>query len=120
MDAAGPVQQAHRLTFAAEAVRPGGMAGGPGADALAGWDAAAKAWDHLGQPYPLAHALLRAAEAAMDCGDRDGAAERLARAAPLADGLAACRCANRSGRWPGGPASASPPPGRRAAPGPSA
>ena len=89
MDAAGPLQQAHRLTFAAEAVRPGGMAGGPGADALAGWDAAADAWDHLGQPYPLAHALLRAAQAAMDCGDRDGAAERLARAAPLADGLGA-------------------------------
>ncbi|HEY7277109.1 MAG TPA: response regulator transcription factor, partial [Trebonia sp.] len=86
MDAAGPLQQAHRLTFAAEAVRPADVAG---ADALAGWDAAADAWDHLGQPYPLAHALQRAAQAAMDCGDRDGAAERLARAAPLADGLGA-------------------------------
>ena len=90
MDVAGPLQQAHRLTFAAEAARPGGAAGGQGADALAGWDAAAEAWDHLGQPCPLARALLRAAEAAMDCGDRDGAAERLARAAPLADGLGAC------------------------------
>ena len=89
MDVAGPLQQAHRLTFAAEAARPGGAAGGQGADALAGWDAAAEAWDHLGQPCPLARALLRAAEAAMDCGDRDGAAERLARAAPLADGLGA-------------------------------
>jgi hypothetical protein len=57
------------------------------ADALAGWDAAAEAWDHLGQPYPLACALLRAAEAAVDCGSRDGPAERLGRAAPLADGL---------------------------------
>ena len=89
MDAAVPLQQAHRLTFAAEAARPGGAAGGQDADALSGWDAAAGAWNHLGQPYPLAHALLRAAQAAMDCGDRDGAAERLARAAPLADGLGA-------------------------------
>jgi DNA-binding CsgD family transcriptional regulator len=89
MDAAGPLQQAHRLTFAAEAARADGAAGGQGADALAGWDAAAEAWDHLGQPYPLVCALLRAAEAALDCGDRDGPAERLARAAALADRLGA-------------------------------
>ena len=53
------------------------------------WDAAAQAWDRLGQPYALACALLHAAEAAMDRGDRDGAAQRLARAAPLADRLGA-------------------------------
>ena len=89
LTATGPVEEAHRLTFAAEAARAGSVAGGRGADALARWDAAAQAWDRLGQPYPLACALLHAAEAAMDRDDRDGAAQRLARAAPLADRLGA-------------------------------
>jgi DNA-binding CsgD family transcriptional regulator len=92
LDATGPLQQAYRLTFAAEAPRAGGAAaaaaaGGP--DPRPAWDAAAQAWERLGQPYELARALLHAAEAAMDHGDRDGAAERLARAAPLADKLGA-------------------------------
>ena len=86
---AGPLEAAHRLTFTAEAARADEAAGAPGPDPLPAWDAAAEAWDHLGQPYALACALLHAAEAAMDRGDRDGAAERLARAAPLADGLSA-------------------------------
>jgi DNA-binding CsgD family transcriptional regulator len=85
LNATGPVEEAHRLTFAAEAAR----AGAAGADPRPAWDAAAQAWDRLGHPYALACALLRAAEAAMDRGDRDGAAERLARAAPLADRLGA-------------------------------
>ena len=53
------------------------------------WDAAAAAWAGLGEPYPLGQTLLHAAEAALACGDRDGAAERLRRAAPLAAGLSA-------------------------------
>jgi DNA-binding CsgD family transcriptional regulator len=85
----GPLEAAHRLTFAAEAARADEAAGAPGPDPLPAWDAAAEAWDRLGQPYELACALLHAAEAVMDRGDRDGAAERLARAAPLADGLSA-------------------------------
>ena len=85
LNATGPVEQAHRLTFAAEAAR----AGPAGADPRPAWDAAAQAWDRLGHPYALACALLHAAEAAMDLGDRDGAAERLARAASLADRLGA-------------------------------
>jgi len=89
LNATGPVQEAHRLTFAAQAARAGDAAGPHGPDLLAGWDTAAQAWDRLGQPYPLAYALLHAAEAALDSGDRDGAAERLARAAPLADRLGA-------------------------------
>ena len=89
MNTAGPLQEAHRLTFAAEAARAGAAAGAPGPDLLAAGDAAAQAWDRLGQPYARAWALLRAAEAAMDRGDRDGAADRLARAAPLADRLGA-------------------------------
>lgn len=104
MDAFGPLQQAHRLTFAAEAAEAA-AAGAPAtepaiaeaatgeaaptADALAAWDAATQAWDGLSQPYPLARSLLRAAQAAIDRGDRDRAAERLARAAPLAEALGA-------------------------------
>ena len=56
---------------------------------LAAWDEAAVAWDGLGEPYPLGETLLHAAEAALACGDRDGAAERLQRAAPLAAELGA-------------------------------
>jgi len=85
LNATGPVEQAHRLTFAAEAAR----AGAASADPRLAWDAAAQAWDRLGHPYALACALLHAAEVAMDRGDRDGAAERLARAASLADRLGA-------------------------------
>ena len=55
----------------------------------AAWDEAASAWDGLGEPQPLGETLLHAAEAALACGDRDGAAERLQRAAPLATRLGA-------------------------------
>jgi len=89
LDVTGALQEAHRLTFTAEAARAGAAAGAPGPDLLAAWDAAAQAWDRLGQPHALACALLRAAEAAMDHGDRDAAAQRLVRAAPLADELGA-------------------------------
>jgi DNA-binding CsgD family transcriptional regulator len=87
LEAAGPVQQASRLTFAA-------LAGsGPEPEAagqrLARWDAAAAAWDRAAQPYEVAAALLQAAEAAMAAGDRDIAAQRLRRAAGLADQLGA-------------------------------
>ena len=88
MDVSGPVRQASRLTFAAEA-----GAGPPNTSAaeetLARWDAAAAAWDRVAQPYQLATATLRSAEAAMVAGDREGAAQRLRRAADLADQLGA-------------------------------
>jgi DNA-binding CsgD family transcriptional regulator len=86
MDATGPLQRAYRLTITAESARAEGASA---EDARVAWDAAAQSWDRLSQPYPLACALLRAAESALDRGDRDAAAERLARAAPLADGLGA-------------------------------
>ena len=60
-----------------------------GAGLLAAWDQAAAAWAGLSEPYPLGETLLHAAEAALACGDRDGAAERLQRAVPLAARLAA-------------------------------
>jgi DNA-binding CsgD family transcriptional regulator len=109
MPARGPVQQAGRLTFHAEALRAVAAVGGgasavappaasdaagsggkaPAAQVLAAFDAAAAAWEADRQPYPLASALLRAAEAALAAGDRDGAGARLRRAAELADGLGA-------------------------------
>jgi DNA-binding NarL/FixJ family response regulator len=43
----------------------------------------------VGEPFRLAQALLHAGETAVACGDRDGAATRLRRAAALAAGLGA-------------------------------
>ena len=77
----GPVEQAHAAVFDAEASRAAGCPD------RAAWDAAATAWESLGQPYPLAYALLRAAAAAAAAGDRDAAASRLQRAADLAGQL---------------------------------
>ena len=79
----GRVEQAHAAVFDAEASR---AVGHPD---RAAWDAAAAAWESLGQPYPLAYALLRAAGAAAAAGDRDAAASRLQRAAELAGELRA-------------------------------
>ena len=107
----GPSQRAFALTFAAadgdaarliaafpdasgsgsDASGSGSDASGSGSDAglLAAWDEAALAWDGLEEPYSLGETLLHAAEAALARGDRDGAAERLQRAAPLAARLGA-------------------------------
>ena len=69
---------------------PGGpLGGGEPGEVLGAWDEAAAAWAGLGEPYPLGETLLHAAETALACGDRDGAAERLRRAVPLADELGA-------------------------------
>ncbi len=91
LEAFGPVQRAFRLTFtAADAYVTRLLAAdGEPADLLAAWDRAAAAWADLSEPYPLGLALLEAAEYALACGDRDGAAERLQRAVPLAAGLGA-------------------------------
>jgi ATP/maltotriose-dependent transcriptional regulator MalT len=75
----GVFQQACRLTFAAEADQAGDGA----------WDEAGQAWEAIGQPYPLAIALLRSAEAALSAGDRDGATSRLRRAFAQAQRLGA-------------------------------
>jgi ATP/maltotriose-dependent transcriptional regulator MalT len=82
----GLTQQAHRLTFAAEAARPGD--GGVAGDEAA-WDEAAQAWEAAGEPYPLAVTLLHSAEAALSAGDRGGGGDRLGRAAALAQRLGA-------------------------------
>jgi DNA-binding CsgD family transcriptional regulator len=96
----GPLQRALALTYAAAdadtARLIAGFPDGSGSAAseetaglLAAWDEAAWAWDGLGEPYSLAETLMHAAEAALACGDRDGAASRLERAAPLAAALGA-------------------------------
>jgi len=88
LESSGPVQQANRLTFDAQASADPASAAA-GGQALARWDAAAAAWDGLAQPFERATALFRAAEAGMTGGDRDGAAQRLRRAAELAGQLGA-------------------------------
>ncbi|HEV2240248.1 MAG TPA: helix-turn-helix transcriptional regulator, partial [Streptosporangiaceae bacterium] len=94
----GPLQRAHQLTFAAEVTLAGRALAAalplptalpkPG-DLRQAWDAAAQAWEAVSQPYPLAAALWRSAEAALGDGDHDGAAARLRRAALLAGQLGA-------------------------------
>ncbi|WP_281397712.1 helix-turn-helix transcriptional regulator [Actinomadura alba] len=83
LSASGRAMAAYATTFAAESARAAGML-----DRTA-WDAAAGAWEDLGDPYPFACALVRAAEAAAGDGDREGAAGRLRRAAEVADRLGA-------------------------------
>jgi DNA-binding CsgD family transcriptional regulator len=91
--AEGPVQRAQQLTCAAELLRAGhetaDAPAGPAEQAVA-WDQAVAAWEQVREPYPLAIALFRAAEAALASGgDRDAAAGQLRRAAEIAAGLGA-------------------------------
>ena len=81
--ATGPVLRALALTFAAEADRAGGTV------ARAPWDEAVAAWEEVGNPYQLGHALLGAAEAAAADGDRPAATTQVRRAAQIADRLGA-------------------------------
>jgi DNA-binding CsgD family transcriptional regulator len=93
LESFGRLQHGLALTFAAADAQAGFLlaAGGPSADAelTQAWDRAAAAWADLSEPYPLAEALLHATETALACGDHDGAAERLQRAASLATELGA-------------------------------
>jgi ATP/maltotriose-dependent transcriptional regulator MalT len=95
----GLAQRAHQLTFTAEAARarqalavtePGKPRQPGQPDGIrAAWDKAVQAWEAAGEPYPLAMALLRSAEAALGAGDREDGAARLRRAAGLAQRLGA-------------------------------
>jgi len=84
LDACGPVQRAWQLSFAAADPRPH-----PGQARLAAADAAVAAWETAGQPHQTAVALVDAARAAL--AERAGreAAQRLRRAAPIAQQLGA-------------------------------
>jgi DNA-binding CsgD family transcriptional regulator/tetratricopeptide (TPR) repeat protein len=93
LEAAGPVQRAQQLTWAAEVLRAEYMAPGAStgpAEQAAAWEQAAAAREQTGQPYPLAIALFRAAEAALASGAaKDVAGARLHRAAEIAADLGA-------------------------------
>ncbi|REE96347.1 helix-turn-helix transcriptional regulator [Thermomonospora umbrina] len=79
----GPLQEAHRITFTAQAALARGV------HDSAAWDASAAAWERIAQPYPQARCLTHAAEAAVLTGDRDPAATLLHHAAALAERLRA-------------------------------
>ena len=93
LEAAGPVQRAQQLTWAAEVLRAEYMAPGAStgpAEQAAAWEEAADAWEQARQPYPLAAALFRAAAAALAGGaGKEVAAVRLRRAAEIAADLGA-------------------------------
>ncbi|MFG1943102.1 helix-turn-helix transcriptional regulator [Nonomuraea sp. NPDC048826] len=84
LPAYGALQQAQRLTVTA-LTRP---EDDPAAR-LKDWDAAVAAWTALRNPYARARVCEGAAHAALACGDREHAAERLATATELARGLEA-------------------------------
>jgi DNA-binding CsgD family transcriptional regulator len=83
-----PLHHAQAASFTAEAARAHGR---QDADS---WDAAYAAWERLGQPYPAAYALLRAALAA----EGEAAASRLRQAAELARQVGARPLAERIAR----------------------
>jgi DNA-binding CsgD family transcriptional regulator/tetratricopeptide (TPR) repeat protein len=60
-----------------------------GTDSAGDWSAAVAAWERASEPYPLAYALLRLAEARVRAGERDEAATAVQRAHAIADGLGA-------------------------------
>jgi DNA-binding CsgD family transcriptional regulator len=98
IEAFGPVQQAWQLSFIALA----GTAASGSADSaesadeeaapldpLAAADAAADAWEAVGQPFPAVLALVHGARAALAARATREAAARLRRATPLAERLGA-------------------------------
>jgi predicted ATPase/DNA-binding CsgD family transcriptional regulator len=90
LDAFGPVQRAWRLSYAMldpAAQLSTGISGDGGRLAVA--DAAAGAWEAVGQPYQAAIALTYAARIALAEQAGRKASERLRRAAPIAERLGA-------------------------------
>ncbi len=93
LEAEGPVERAHQLTCTAEVLRtghaPSGTPAGPTGH-VAAWEQAAAAWEQVREPYPLATALFRAAEAALASGGaRDAAGTWLRRATEISADLGA-------------------------------
>ncbi len=83
LDTPVPSALGYRALLLAEEARAAG-AGEPEA-----WSAAVTAWQDAGEPYPLAYALLRLAEARSTMGDRQSAAEVVARAQEIAERIGA-------------------------------
>ena len=117
----GPAERAYQLTYTAEVLRARhAAAGAPAslAEQAAVWEQAAAAWEQAREPYPLATALFRAAEAALASGGaKDAPATWLRRAAEISADLrarplgAAVALLARRARIPtDGTAAAQPPP----------
>jgi DNA-binding CsgD family transcriptional regulator/tetratricopeptide (TPR) repeat protein len=83
LPASTPAAAGYQALTAAEQARAAGS-GGPGP-----WSAAVTAWRSAGEPYPLAYALLRLAEAHMAADDRDAAAAAVQESYATADRLGA-------------------------------
>lgn len=79
----GPVERAWLATGVAENGRAGGN------NDPAGWERAAVAWDELERPYCAASMRFRQAEALVEAGDRERAAEVVAAALAVAERLGA-------------------------------
>ncbi|GAA1943446.1 helix-turn-helix transcriptional regulator [Amycolatopsis minnesotensis] len=77
--AAGPVQEAHARSFAAEITR----------EDVTAWESATEAWRELGQPWERAETAMGAAEAAIAAGERTRAAAHLGQVAALTAALGA-------------------------------
>jgi DNA-binding CsgD family transcriptional regulator len=78
-----PPAEGYKALVAAEDARAAGI------DSAGNWAAAVAAWERAAEPYPLAYALLRLAEARVSAGERDEAAMAVQRAHAIADRLGA-------------------------------
>ncbi|HEY3976986.1 MAG TPA: AAA family ATPase [Streptosporangiaceae bacterium] len=79
----GPPYRGYEALVAAERARAAGAA------EVAAWQAAVTAWQHAGEPYPQAYALLRLAEAHLAGGDRAAAAQPARQAHSIAQRIGA-------------------------------
>jgi DNA-binding CsgD family transcriptional regulator/tetratricopeptide (TPR) repeat protein len=78
-----PPSHGYQALVAAEHARTGA------AEETAAWSQAAAAWQDVDEPYPLAYALLRLAEAHSAVGDRQAAGESVQRAHAIAERIGA-------------------------------
>jgi ATP/maltotriose-dependent transcriptional regulator MalT len=83
LDSPGPPYRGYGALVAAEHARAAGAA------EAAAWQAAVTAWQHAGEPYPQAYALLRLAEAHLADGDRAAAAQPARQAHSIAQRIGA-------------------------------
>jgi DNA-binding CsgD family transcriptional regulator len=78
-----PPAAAYQALVVAEHARAAGTGG------VSPWADAVTAWEHAAEPYPLAYALLRLAEAHLAAGERDEAGKAVQRSHAIADRLGA-------------------------------
>ena len=83
LQAGAPATNGYRALVAAEQARAGGNTQIPA------WSAAVDSWRSAGEPYPLAYALLRLAEAHSAAGEQEPAAQAAAQAQAIAERIGA-------------------------------